>query len=211
MKIKKKSLTKEKIKNIALTLFNEIDTLSITTNHIASKTKISTGNLYYHYKNKEDIIVDIYEDMSFKFDEFKSFEQILKSKNPLKELYVMYDLYGNLFWEYRFIMRDSAVLIALFPKFKELFLLHQIQRLDQIESVIHYFIEKNIFKSISQEEIKLRAKLNWFISAYWQVFTATSENVTKESIDEIKNVIFKINIYPFLTEEGEGLASELKC
>ena len=57
--MKKESITKKKIKKQALMLFNENDTFSITTNHIAIATKISSGNLYYHYKNKEDIIKNI--------------------------------------------------------------------------------------------------------------------------------------------------------
>ena len=61
--MKKESITKKKIKKQALMLFNENDTFSITTNHIAIAAKISSGNLYYHYKNKEDIILDIYQDM----------------------------------------------------------------------------------------------------------------------------------------------------
>lgn len=207
---KKPSLTKQKIKNSAIILFNEGDTLSITTNHIASKAGISSGNLYYHYKNKEDILVDIYLDMSSKFESFESFETILTSENPLKSLYEIYDLYGDLFWEYRFLMRDSAVLIALNPKLKEMFLERQTKRINQIELVIHYFIKKNIFEEISQEEISLHSKLNWFISAYWQVFSSTTGKVTKDSIKEVKDVIFKINIYPFLSTKGKSLIKELK-
>lgn len=207
---KKPSLTKQKIKSSAIILFNEGDTLSITTNHIAAKAGISSGNLYYHYKNKEDILVDIYLDMSEKFESFESFDTILASENPLKSLYEMYDLYGDLFWEYRFLMRDSTVLIALNPKLKEMFLTRQRKRINQIESVIHYFIEKKIFNQMSQEEIRLRAKLNWFISAYWQVFTSSDGQVTKESILEVKDVIFTINIYPFLSEKGKLLSNELQ-
>ena len=84
--MKKESITKKKIKKQALMLFNENDAFSITTNHIASATKISSGNFYYHYKNKEDIILDIYQDMIEKFEELNSFEKILNSKTPLEEL-----------------------------------------------------------------------------------------------------------------------------
>ena len=51
------SPTKQKIKKAAIELFNNQDTLSVTTNHIAKQAKISPGNLYYHYKNKEEIII----------------------------------------------------------------------------------------------------------------------------------------------------------
>ena len=207
---KKLSLTKQKIKSSAIILFNEGDTLSITTNHIAAKAGISSGNLYYHYKNKEEILVDIYLDMSEKFESFESFDTILASENPLKSLYEMYDVYGELFWEFRFLMRDSVVLMRLNPKLKEMFLERQTKRIFQIESLINYFISKEIFIDIPKEEISLRAKLNWFISAYWQTFVSNGEEITKESIKEIKDIVFTINIYPFLTDKGKVLAEDFK-
>lgn len=196
--MKKESVSKKKIKKYALDLFNEKDTFSITTNHIALCAKISTGNLYYHYKNKEDIIIDIYEEMIEEFESLKSFEKILNSQNPLEELSKMYDLYLDIFWDYRFLMRDSSVLLSTLPKFKEIFIQRQNLRISEIKMLIEYFISKEIFKQMSKDEILLSAKLNWFISTYWQNFISINEVITKESFKEAKDVIFKININPFL-------------
>lgn len=196
--MKKESITKKKIKKQALELFNENDTISITTNHIAKFAKISSGNLYYHYKNKEEIIIDIYQDMIEKFEELNSFEKILNSKEPLTELSSLYDLYLDIFWEYRFIMRDSSVLISTLPKLKEIFIQRQNIRIFQIKGLIEYFISKEIFRQMTEDEILLCAKLNWFISTYWQSYISINEEVTKESFKEAKDVIFKININPFL-------------
>ncbi len=196
--MKKESVSKKKIKKYALDLFNEKDTFSITTNHIALCAKISTGNLYYHYKNKEDIIIDIYEEMIGKFENLNSFEKILNSQNPLEELSKMYDLYLDIFWDYRFLMRDSSVLLSTLPKFKEIFIQRQNLRIEQIKMLIEYFISKDIFKQMSEDEILLSAKLNWFISTYWQNFISINKVITKESFKEAKDVIFKININPFL-------------
>lgn len=196
--MKKESVSKKKIKKHALDLFNENDTFSITTNHISISAKISTGNLYYHYKNKEDIIIDIYEDMIEKFESLDSFEKILNSQNPLEELSIMYDLYLDIFWDYRFIMRDSSVLLSILPKFKEIFIQRENLRISQIKMLIEYFISKEIFRQMSEDEILLSAKLNWFISTYWQNFISINEVITKESFKEAKDVIFKININPFL-------------
>ncbi len=196
--MKKESITKKKIKKQALELFNNNDTFSISTNHIATATKISSGNLYYHYKNKEEIIIDIYQDMIEKFEELNSFEKILDSKEPLQELSSLYDLYLDIFWEYRFIMRDSSVLISTLPKLKEIFIQRQNIRILQIKRLIEYFISKEIFRQMTEDEILLCAKLNWFISTYWQSYISINEEITKESFKEAKDVIFKINITPFL-------------
>ena len=53
--------TREKILDTALTLFNNEGTAAVSTNHIAEAAGISPGNLYYHFKNKEEIIRELFE------------------------------------------------------------------------------------------------------------------------------------------------------
>ena len=52
--------TRDKIVYAALELFNEHGERSITTNHIAEHIEISPGNLYYHFRNKQEIVRDIF-------------------------------------------------------------------------------------------------------------------------------------------------------
>jgi len=203
------SPTKQKIKKAAIELFNKNDTLSISTNHIASYAKISPGNLYYHYKNKQEIIIEIYLDMSQAFEKLNSFEEILSSDNPLLVLFNMFDKYAKLFWEYKFLLRDISTLITIYPSLKEIFVQKQDKRIEQIEGVFKYLISLDILTNIPNEQIPLRAKLNWFISAYWQVFISSNSKVTKQSIKETKELIFKIQIEPFLTQKGKKLYEKI--
>ncbi len=57
--------------------------------------------------------------MSNSFENFNSFKKIASSDNPLKELSNSFDKLSVLFWEYRFLIRDSALLMALDKKLKE--------------------------------------------------------------------------------------------
>lgn len=201
----KKSKTKEKIKASAIKLFNENETLSITTNHIAKDAGISPGNLYYHYKNKEEIIREIYSNMSTNYESFNSFRNIKDSSNPLETLSFMFDKLGDLFWEYRFLIRDSALLMALDVELKKHFVSNQEKRIQQIEGLLNFLIKEDILIPLPKEEVKLRAKVNWFISAYWQVFSSTMGEITKESIKEGKDILFTLHIFPFLTTKGKQL------
>ena len=52
------------ILEVSLKLFNEFGSESISTNEIAKKTDISTGTLYYYFKNKEEIILELFIKLS---------------------------------------------------------------------------------------------------------------------------------------------------
>lgn len=205
----KKLTTKDKIKKASIKLFNKKDTQIVTTNHIAKEADISPGNLYYHYKNKEEIIIEIYKDMSIEFDKYKGFENILSSKNPLKVLSDIFDSYNKLFLKYKFLIRDTTILMNIYPELKKIFSKKQEERLLQIESVLKYLISENILKNIEEEELPTRAKLCWFICAYWQNFINTINQVDKESISEIKELVFKTQIYPYLSEKGKELLKQM--
>ena len=56
--------TREKILDTALALFNKEGTAAISTNHIAEAAGISPGNLYYHFRNKEEVIRELFERLS---------------------------------------------------------------------------------------------------------------------------------------------------
>jgi len=205
---KKRSLTQEKIKQKALELFNTHNALQVTTNHIAKELSISPGNLYYHFKNKEAIILALYEDLSLEFETLKSFTVIQNAHNPLQALDEMYDRYGELFYKYRFLLRDIGVLQATYPRLKELFLQRQERRLRQIEGVFSYLLEQGII-SIEPTQIPLRAKLNWFISSFWQSFVSLDQEVSPLSIKEGKKIIFEILLQPVLTQKGRELYEKI--
>lgn len=92
--------TKDKIIHCAIELFNEQGERQVTTNHIAAHLGISPGNLYYHFRNKEDIIHSI-------FDQYAHYlnAHFTPSANPLcslRDLMGYLDAIFYLMWQFRF-------------------------------------------------------------------------------------------------------------
>lgn len=132
MKAKKLS-TKDKIVLKAVELFNERGTQNITTNHIAKEAGISAGNLYYHFRNKEEIVRAVYEKMSAEFD------IVWGSRVEGNELFNVTEKITEslrLFYKYKFFMTEIVSLIKNDIELKRRYIEAKIR---ERESLLSYF------------------------------------------------------------------------
>lgn len=105
--------TKEKILKAALRLFNRGDTQKATTNHIAKAAGISPGNLYYHFRNKEAIIRELYRRMT---DEIGFEAKALPESMCEMRRYCVF--VADVWWKYRFFRRELLFLMQRDPELR---------------------------------------------------------------------------------------------
>jgi AcrR family transcriptional regulator len=104
---------RERIVAASLALFNEHGTGSVTTNHIAAYLSISPGNLYYHFRNKEEIIRTIYPRFA---DAVRSTIVLPENRDITAEDVGRYHLAGiETLWKFRFLTRDPRDLATRDP------------------------------------------------------------------------------------------------
>lgn len=98
--------TKDKIILVSIDLFNKSGVAAVTTNHIAKELNISPGNLYFHFRNKEEIIRQIFKIMCR--DTYLLW-RMKKGQRPTHPL-TLIEKNFELFWKYRFFHREMYYL-----------------------------------------------------------------------------------------------------
>ena len=190
--------TKEKIIETAIILFNQEGTSSISTNHIAKELGISTGNLYYHFKNKEEIIRAILEKMIQEWD--RVWQVPVSNWQPtLEDLKSVIRYSFQLEWKYRFFYRELIVLMKIDPILKDRHKQIQVQRMTEQKKFFQYFIEVGVIR-IPKDQLQVDALLtiSWILSNYWLTFLETSgEEISEEKIEEGIQLIMTV-IKPYI-------------
>ncbi len=96
--------TRERILELSLRLFNEFGEPNVNTTVIAEEMNISPGNLYYHFRNKDDIINCIFQQFEREIDRLLTVptDRTANVEDAWLFLHVLFEL----IWKYRFFYRD---------------------------------------------------------------------------------------------------------
>lgn len=102
--------TRQRILDNALTMFNAQGEPNVTTNHIADELEISPGNLYYHFRNKDDIIEQLFARFEERMDAALAAPQ---GRLPgLEDIWLQLHLVFECIWDYRFLYRDLVEILS---------------------------------------------------------------------------------------------------
>lgn len=110
MEAKPPRRTRERILELSLKLFNEIGEPNVTTTTIAEEMEISPGNLYYHFRNKDDIINSIFAQFEQQIERRLRFPE--DHRPTIDETWSYLQYMADFMWTYRFLYRDLNDLLA---------------------------------------------------------------------------------------------------
>ncbi|ASJ98398.1 MULTISPECIES: TetR/AcrR family transcriptional regulator [Shewanella] len=176
--------TRDKIVHASLALFNEHGERSITTNHIAAHLGISPGNLYYHFRNKEDIIRSI----------FKLYEQHLESGfQPYEGKKVDVDLLIGYFdalfytlWQFRFMYANLVIILSRDEVLNKEYTVTHEQVLKRATSILTQLKQDGVLV-IDDEEITPLADTIRMVACFWisnELTHSETTRITKTSLYE---------------------------
>lgn len=180
--------TRERILHTALEMFNSEGVTRVSTNHIADEMDISPGNLYYHFRNKEEIILELFE--AFK----KRMEELLTAPDDrrmsMEDTWLYLHLIFELIWEYRFLYRN---LVDLTQRNRSLRIhFHYIirQKVDSARAVLQSLAREEILQA-DDAEIEAAALNIAVLATYWLNFSII-RSVKPEPSPELAPAVYQI-------------------
>ena len=191
--------TKEKIIETSIKLFNEKGCLNTSTRHISDELGISVGNLYYHFKNKEEILIEIF--INYVNIIFKEINAINYEKD---EIFLLRDfLLNNLETDikYRFLRFELNLLLISFPKFKNIMEEQLQNEIEMLKKLLNHQIFYGYIRTMDENEMNFLVSNSWIIAinnlSYWNLLSNDLiENAKKGAL----NMYYFIK--PYLTQKS---------
>jgi len=175
--------TRDKIIQASIELFNEQGERNVTTNHIAAHLAISPGNLYYHFRNKEDIILSIYEEYarSLLLD---TLPQVSAEAKPLDSLILYMDSVFQTTMKFRFFYRNLPVLLDKNPVLREKYVEVQ-QSISERVSQLLILLRGTDFIDFADDELADIVSILRLINTFWVSF-----HQTQTIVNEVNDSVF---------------------
>jgi len=170
--------TRARILAESLRLFNEVGEANVTTGTIAAALSMSPGNLYYHFRNKDQIV----EELFARFEERIDVQPGAASAGPaprnapwgpeaIEDLWLYLHLMLESIWEYRFLYRNLDDLVARNRRLRERF--NRI--IDRKHAVVVALCEGLVAARAMRarpDEIQALARNVLVVATYWLNFRA---------------------------------------
>jgi AcrR family transcriptional regulator len=207
--------TKDKIILASLDLFNERGERNVSTNHIASHLNISPGNLYYHFRNKSDIIYEIFKNYKLMVDTYLNVPH--DRAVHINDLIAYLDAVFNGLWAYRFLHRDLEHLLDNDERLRKDYRQFTLDCLDSVKGIIYEMEKSEIYRPMSEAQRNSKALNTWLIVTNWMTYLKTihdEDNVENSALNRqtIKHGVYQVLDYvmPYFCENKRAQAVELQ-
>ena len=172
--------TYNRILDAALKLFNEESERNTTTNHIASHLGISPGNLYYHFRGKDEIIIQLHRRYSSRM---MAWIREADAPQTLSDVVDYLDGIFDIMWAYRFLFSDMNALLSRSSELLGEY--NEFTRAKASPVVLHYLehLASVGLLRADKEDLQNLALNMWIVTKYWFDFDSSLRGRAKLTED----------------------------
>lgn len=202
--------TRDRILQTSLQLFNEHGEPRITTNHIADELDISPGNLYYHFRSKDEIIALLFQQFERRMD---AALQTPERRVPnMEDMWLYLHLVFESIWEYRFLYRDLDNILSRNKKLRTHFRRILERKINTATAICKGLVDAGVMDATS-EDIAALARNIAVVATYWLNFQSVRASASAAP-DEGSNLglgVYQVLslVSPFLNGEARRLLQQI--
>lgn len=205
--------TRDRILHASLQLFNQCGEPRVTTNHIADELDISPGNLYYHFRSKDDIISLLFQQFEQRMD--AALQTPERRVPDMEDMWLYLHLVFESIWEYRFLYRDLDNILSRNKKLRTHFRRILERKVSAAATICKGLVEAGVMIA-TPEEIEALARNIAVVATYWLNFQSVRASASTSTAppDDSRNLglgVYQVLslVAPFLNGEGRRLFQQI--
>jgi AcrR family transcriptional regulator len=194
--------TVERILAESLRLFNALGEANVTTGTIAGSLEMSPGNLYYHFRNKDEIVEALFRRFEARFDVDPGPPG--DAAHAIEDLWLYLHLMLEAIWEFRFLYRNLDDLVARNKGLGEVFNRILDRKLAAMVSLCHDLVAAKAMRA-SPEEIRTLARNVLVVATYWLNYQSIRRRRDDRSADDLGEGAYQVLALfaPYLRGEAQ--------
>lgn len=173
--------TRDRILDICRLLFNERGPLGVTTADIAEAVGISEGNLHYHFRRKEQIVIALFDQYESALDVTGVADDALRQRPEPHRVYLAN--WFNLMWEWRLFY--AAGIYRLAPTLQPRLMQITDHGQAHVRRMMHDLVRDGILSATPAEIDRLVVNA-WIVASYWIDYLRTRQGVETITRDHLR-------------------------
>lgn len=192
------TVTRQKIIDAAVACFNREGISNVRLQHIADEANVSIGNMTYHYRNKEAIVLALWEQLVQKQRDLLAEFRIVPLFEDVDRLMAStFELQR----EYRFFYVDTLEVMRAFPEIQTLHQQHIVWQVQQMEVAIRFNQSRGAFQAEQWEgQFHQLAQHFWLITDHW-MYRQCIQNGDTDDYSGFRNMLWAL-VRPYFTDMG---------